>query len=337
MSPSDGEVNVSSDSRIRIKKDKDSRFFKSEYSVFPEFEFSIDAQGGEVLIVPSEKLKQGTEYSVHVKNMYVSNDNLGKSAESVYDIQMYQFKTADPVNIASVSPSPAGERASIHSEIAIEFNKQVRYEEAENAFSIEPSVDGDFGWEGSTLVFNPKEELASPQEYTVRIAEGVSSYVDNGVLEEDYVFTFNSKRHEKEIDPDEELIPEIVEGKYIDVDLGSQYLTLFEDGISKGTFQISSGRYDLPTPRGTFNIINKVPLAYSNQYDLYMPFWMAFTYAGHGFHELPFWKYRSGYEYKERESNLGTPVSHGCVRLGVGPAEIAYNFADIGTPIVIHD
>jgi lipoprotein-anchoring transpeptidase ErfK/SrfK len=60
---------------------------------------------------------------------------------------------------------------------------------------------------------------------------------------------------------------------------------------------------------------------------------MQFTGAGHGIHELPEWK--NG--YKEGANHLGTPVSHGCVRLGVGPAAKVYGWAEVGTPIVIHN
>ena len=57
-----------------------------------------------------------------------------------------------------------------------------------------------------------------------------------------------------------------------------------------------------------------------------------FTGVGHGIHELPEWP--SG--YKEGEAHLGIPVSHGCVRLGVGPAETMYHWAPIGTIVFIH-
>ena len=59
-----------------------------------------------------------------------------------------------------------------------------------------------------------------------------------------------------------------------------------------------------------------------------MPFWMQFTGMGHGIHELPEWP--GG--YKEGAAHLGIPVSHGCVRLGIGPAQTVYNWADKGTP-----
>ncbi len=61
-----------------------------------------------------------------------------------------------------------------------------------------------------------------------------------------------------------------------------------------------------------------------------MPFWMNF-YRGYGIHELPYWP--NG--YREGEDHLGMPVSHGCVRLGIGNAEKLFNWAEIGIPVYI--
>ncbi len=89
----------------------------------------------------------------------------------------------------------------------------------------------------------------------------------------------------------------------------------------------------MDTPRGEFKVSNKHPRPWSKQYGLYMPYWMAIMSSGkYGIHELPEWP--SG--YKEGENHLGTPVSHGCVRLGVGAAKRVYEWAEIGTPIIIH-
>jgi lipoprotein-anchoring transpeptidase ErfK/SrfK len=52
----------------------------------------------------------------------------------------------------------------------------------------------------------------------------------------------------------------------------------------------------------------------------------------YGLHELPEWP--NG--YKEGASHLGIPVSHGCVRLGVGAAVRVFNWVEIGTPVVIY-
>jgi lipoprotein-anchoring transpeptidase ErfK/SrfK len=51
-----------------------------------------------------------------------------------------------------------------------------------------------------------------------------------------------------------------------------------------------------------------------------------------GLHELPIWP--NG--YREGQDHLGIPVSHGCIRLGVGPAQFLYNWAEVGTPVIIY-
>ena len=127
--------------------------------------------------------------------------------------------------------------------------------------------------------------------------------------------------------------PQILTGKYIDISLGYQNMVIFEDGKALDAFLISSGRKGFNTPIGTFKIENKYPRAWSKKYALWMPYWMAFKPAGEmGIHELPEWP--GG--HKEGANHLGTAVSHGCVRLGVGPAKQVYDWAEIGTPVIIH-
>lgn len=131
--------------------------------------------------------------------------------------------------------------------------------------------------------------------------------------------------------PDEGIVPGRFPGKYIDIDLTKQLMTIFEGVNQMGQYIISSGKASMPTPTGTRTIINKDPRAWSNKYGLWMPWWMGIG-GDYGIHELPEWP--NG--YKEGESHLGTPVSHGCVRLGIGAAQTVYNWAEIGMPVYIH-
>lgn len=127
--------------------------------------------------------------------------------------------------------------------------------------------------------------------------------------------------------------PKITEGKYIDIHLDTQILSIFEDGKLLDSFLISSGKKGMGTPTGTFKVYNKHPRAWSRTYGLYMPYWMAFFSSGkYGIHELPEWP--GG--YKEGANHLGIPVSHGCVRLGIGPAKTVYEWAEVGTPVVVY-
>jgi lipoprotein-anchoring transpeptidase ErfK/SrfK len=127
--------------------------------------------------------------------------------------------------------------------------------------------------------------------------------------------------------------PKIVTGKYIDISLKYQNMVIFEEGKAVESYLISSGKKGFDTPVGEYKIENKSPRAWSKAYNLWMPNWMAFVPSGKmGIHELPIWP--NGYQ--EGASHLGTPVSHGCVRLGKGSAKIVYDWAEIGTPVIIH-
>ncbi len=128
--------------------------------------------------------------------------------------------------------------------------------------------------------------------------------------------------------------PLIATGKYIDVSLKYQVMVIFEDGQALNSYRISSGKRGLETPLGQFKIENKSPRAWSAKYGLFMPNWMAIVPSGKvGIHELPVWP--GGYQ--EGASHLGIPVSHGCIRLGSEPAKRVYAWAEIGTPVVVHE
>lgn len=125
----------------------------------------------------------------------------------------------------------------------------------------------------------------------------------------------------------------IATGKYIDINLSAQIMAIFENGKMLENLMISTGKKGMGTPKGRTEIYNKFPRAYSREYGLYMPYWMAIAPSGkYGLHELPEWP--GG--YKEGASHLGIPVSHGCVRMGVGAAKRVYEWAEIGTPVVVY-
>lgn len=125
----------------------------------------------------------------------------------------------------------------------------------------------------------------------------------------------------------------ITEGKYIDIDLTHQILSIFENGQMLGDYIISSGKRGMDTPKGNFSIHNKAPRVWSKRYGLYMPYWMAVASDGSfGLHELPEWP--GG--YKEGANHLGIPVSHGCIRLGIGAAQRVYEWTEVGTPVIIY-
>jgi hypothetical protein len=119
--------------------------------------------------------------------------------------------------------------------------------------------------------------------------------------------------------------------KSIFISLARQQMEPRVNGIAIANYPVSSGLARTPTPVGTFKILQKNPRAWSHAAKLWMPYWMHFSGRGHGIHELPEWP--NG--HKEGESHLGHKASHGCVRLGVGTAKKIYDWAPVGTPVII--
>ncbi|MFA5155507.1 MAG: L,D-transpeptidase family protein [Patescibacteria group bacterium] len=117
----------------------------------------------------------------------------------------------------------------------------------------------------------------------------------------------------------------------LEINRKQQQLTYLVGGQAWKKFAVSTGKASMPTPAGTFQVVNKVPKAWSRAYGLWMPYWLGLDRGQFGIHELPVWP--NG--YREGADHLGKAVSHGCIRLGVGPAEYLYDRVATGTRVVI--
>jgi len=72
------------------------------------------------------------------------------------------------------SPAP-GEEQVLDEPLVIAFDQPMDQASVEEAFSIEPEVDGRFSWEKNDLVFTPAEPLERGESYQVTVAEGANS------------------------------------------------------------------------------------------------------------------------------------------------------------------
>jgi len=123
-------------------------------------------------------------------------------------------------------------------------------------------------------------------------------------------------------------------GKRIVVDLSEQHLYAYQGETQVYSFVASTGMPGAGTRAGTFRVLDKIPNAYASTWNLQMPHWLGIYWAGateNGIHALPILsngqRLWAGY--------LGTPVSYGCIVLGVEEARLLYEWAHVGTPVVI--
>ncbi len=123
--------------------------------------------------------------------------------------------------------------------------------------------------------------------------------------------------------------------KHILVDRSDQMLYAYDGDILYTQLSISTGILLTPTPRGTFTIYKKTPSRYmqgplpgisEKYYDLPgVPWNLYFTNEGGVIHGA-YW-----------HDKFGQRWSSGCVNLPLSGARMVYEWADVGTQVVVRD
>ncbi len=115
------------------------------------------------------------------------------------------------------------------------------------------------------------------------------------------------------------------DGRRFVVDLSEQMLYAYEGDTMVRSTLVSTGLPQWPTVTGTYYIY----LTYVSQrmrgpgYDLPNVPYVMYFYKGYGLHGT-YW-----------HNNFGSPMSHGCVNMPTSEAEWAFNWASIGTPVIV--
>lgn len=118
--------------------------------------------------------------------------------------------------------------------------------------------------------------------------------------------------------------------KIIKVSLKDQTLSYYTGPHLIKSFKVSTGLPKFPTPRGTFKIEKKVPVIHyigedynypNTKWNLRFKFTKKGSYYVHG----AYWHNR-----------FGRPYSHGCVNVAYANMERLYEWADVGTPVVVN-
>lgn len=119
--------------------------------------------------------------------------------------------------------------------------------------------------------------------------------------------------------------------KYIEVDLSEQTTTLWENGYVVQQFLISSGLAPRFTPTGETKINYKKPLInydgriFGESYFFGNTPWnLQFRSGGYFFHTA-YW-----------HNDFGRPKSHGCINMKEPDAHFLYDWALIGTTVIVH-
>ncbi|MDR0591102.1 MAG: L,D-transpeptidase/peptidoglycan binding protein [Candidatus Nomurabacteria bacterium] len=118
--------------------------------------------------------------------------------------------------------------------------------------------------------------------------------------------------------------------RWIEVNLSTQTATLWTGSSVVASHRISSGTAATPTRPGEFRVWHKVRvqtmkgIINGEAYNVPNVEWISYFDGGEAFHAT-YW-----------HNNFGTPMSHGCINMTYEAAEFLYNFAPVGTRVVVH-
>jgi hypothetical protein len=127
-------------------------------------------------------------------------------------------------------------------------------------------------------------------------------------------------------------------GRWIDVDLTTPTrVTAYEADVPVNSFLAIRGAGNRPTPTGVFTILRRVANETMNSDTIGIP---RFGPGGYYLTNVLFTQYFTGdgasFHYNYWSSAWGYPGSHGCLGLTYGDSSWLWEWAHVGTPLIIH-
>ncbi len=119
----------------------------------------------------------------------------------------------------------------------------------------------------------------------------------------------------------------------IEVDLSSQKVLIYYNDNLLKEWICSGGTDEKPTPVGEFKTTHKGGYFWSKKYSMGAYHWVRF-YNEYLFHSVPFDGDNNIIE--EEYEKLGSPASHGCIRLEVENARWLYEMLPLGVKVIIY-
>ena len=288
----------------------------------------------ELIFIPSEGLNPHTSYTIKIKP-----PSLFAQLTSVADQKTFQpknlpvkFSVRLPDNQTIYYITEAGLKRPVTMEV---FNSY----ESNREEDIQ-TVDK------STLDLYPDNLLIHPGNGSpvYKLENGVKRHVQNVETFNALGFDWNSialvNQFELDSYPEGEpltigILPSVetaanqnaTKGKLIDIDLTAMKLTMWEDGkiVEEVPVAGQGNPKTSPTRKGFFTILSKEENHLSSISRVWMPWSMRYS-GGYFIHGWPYWP---------NGSKLTSKFSGGCVRLFDNDVEKVYQFAEIGTSVIV--
>lgn len=281
-------------------------------------QLQTDRESTDTVVLTPGSLSQGTTYQLVFPEKLFDINGVPVRVDKIFT-----FITPGPMNVKLTGSTVSTNRAVLE----LSFNDRVDAEDLSAALSVSPEGRASVTDNGNGNVKVELTGLKSSTDYQVVIAAGFAGL--SGIfLEKDETFKFRTRT------------PVVystggnlsIEGKTIVVDKASQMVYLYEDEdnlVCK--FQCASGVL-YPSPGEFWVFLKKsssMSLYDSSVFYYFTVFQKSARGNNIGFHSIPV------YPDGTPAGGLGVPNSHGCVRLNYDDARFLYEWAPIGTRVLV--
>ncbi len=190
---------------------------------------------------------------------------------------------------------------------------------ARDVFSIDPDIEGELYWNEGKLYFVPNDGFDPNIEYTVGTSNKLLALLPISKSRVVNVAVIKGETYEKSYSGEE---------RYIDINLATMILTLYENNKVYKTFPVAGKGNPLltATPEGEFSVKTKELNHFSRKARVWMPYSMQFS-GDYFLHAWPYWP---------GGKKLTSEYSGGCIRLYDADAAEVFKFAQIGIPMIVH-
>ncbi len=172
--------------KLTFNKASDEKTVATSMNVEPEQAFSIKKLSDKEFSMEfQEPLKGNSIYS-----LTLNDKDTGEK-------KSWAFQTKKQFNVIRSMPRNKSTRVPLNSGIEITFS-HIGIENPDEYFEISPKIEGRFEWNKKILIFVPAQSFKEDTIYTVTVKKGLGIKGSDDILQDDYIFEFQTESTEKD-------------------------------------------------------------------------------------------------------------------------------------------
>lgn len=194
------EFSINAPIKVSFDQMMDHSSVEKAFKVEPALEGTFSWEGNTLNYLPGRKLELGEQFEVSVSRE--AKSLIQKSLDSDY---VENFVVVESPEVNFFTPNSGSGDIPLDAKITLMFDRpMVAFTTIEEAsklfpeFKIEPAVEGEFKWLGSTAVQFKPVVLEPATAYKVTIPAGVKS-IDGGSTEQEYISEFQTVKPKIEL------------------------------------------------------------------------------------------------------------------------------------------